>query len=274
MQLNSTPMRVVRNVKLIGACIGLSVAGLLFVGLGIYFLANPTPNESGEVDNTFAFIAIILGGVAILASVFSFLRYRKNRAHAKPLTEEEVAANEKRLHEGEPELPNLKDTKLFFHYCGTLNQSYSVQDKDGRTVYSCKLRKFNPLGASTFEFTDGASGFTKSVKIGKTITGGDEHMDLTSHFTIDGVECWDYLHQRGYQLKQYVLQRPYCRYELVKLGKVVATLVPAHIKDPWNENARNILMMPQGCYRIEIADCRLDDAVMAAFIAAKVNVVE
>ena len=136
------------------------------------------------------------------------------------------------------------------------------------------------FGANTSEFHDVDADFTKTMKVGKVLTQSS-HVGLPflgdtlySRFKIDGVQCWDYLRQRGYEIKWFVLERPFTRYELTKLGKVVAKITPCNVKDPWNEASMNVLRMGPGVYRIEIIDCRLDDAVMAAFIAARADMVE
>lgn len=280
MQLNGG-LRKVRNIRAILIAAVFALAGIAFVAFGIYFLVHPTPDEATGKTSPLGGIAfIVMGSVAILSAVFSVRRSIQTMRNSKPLSEEEVLANEAALDEGAPSIPNLIDIKLFFHFGGKLNQSFFVEDRNGKVVYECRLKKFSLLGANTFEFTDVENSYSKIVKIGKTVsTESDGGLPLvgdtlSSRFKIDGVVCWDYLHSRGYEIKHYVLDRFLMRYELVKLDKVVAEILPANMKDPWNEECRNFLRMPKGSYRLEIRDAKLEDVVMAAFIIYQTEIVE
>jgi len=278
MQMNNKVLRGARNVRQIVGGVIFFLAGAVFAGIGVYLLIKPS---AAEKPNTMMNIIFIAVGAAVMAlSLFFIIHGARQFKKQKPLSEEEVKANEKKLHAGEPKIENLKGTKLFFHFGGKMNQSYFVDDKQGKRRFEIKLAKFNPVGANTYEFHDVDAGFTKTVKVGKVLTQssnvglpflGDT---LYSRFKIDGVQCWDYLRQRGYEIKWFVLERPFTRYELTKLGKVVAKITPCNVKDPWNENSMNVLRMGVGVYRIEIIDCRLDDAVMAAFIASRADMIE
>ena len=278
MQMNNKVLRGARNVRQIVGGVIFFLAGAVFAGIGVYLLIKPS---AAEKPNTMMNIIFIAVGAAVMAlSLFFIIHGARQFKKQKPLSEEEVKANEKKLHVGEPKIENLKGTKLFFHFGGKMNQSYFVDDKQGKRRFEIKLAKFNPVGANTYEFHDVDAGFTKTVKVGKVLTqsssGGLPFLGdtLYSRFKIDGVQCWDYLRQRGYEIKWFVLERPFTRYELTKLGKTVAKITPCNAKDPWNEGSMNVLRMGVGIYRIEIIDCRLDDAVMAAFIAARADMIE
>lgn len=278
MQMNGGFFRGARSVHGIITEIIFFIAGGVFAGIGIYLLIKPSASENPNTVLDIVFIAV--GAVVMLFSAFMFVRTIKAIKKRKPLSEEEVKANEEKFHAGEPEIENMENTKLFFHFGGKMGQSYFIEDQNGNKRYECILKKFNPVGANTYDFTDIDHNFTKTLKIGKTLTqsasGGIMFAGdiLSSRFKIDGVPCWDYLRQRGYEIKWYILERPFARYELYKLGKLVAKITPCNIKDPFNESSMNLLRMGQGIFRIEILDCRLEDAVMAAFIAARTDMVE
>lgn len=278
MQMNNKVLRGARNVRQIVTGVIFFIAGGVFAGIGVYLLIKPSASENPNTIMDIAFIAI---GAAIMAlSLFFIIRGVRQFKKQKPLSEEEVKANEEKLHAGEPKIANLKNAKFFFHFGGKMNQSYFVDDKEGKRRFEVKLVKFNPIGSNTYEFHDVDADFTKTLKVGKVLTqsadGGLPFVGdtLSSRFKIDGVQCWEYLRQRGYEIKWYILERPFARYELYKLGKLVAKITPCNVKDPWNEGSMNFLRMGSGVYRIEIVDCRLDDAVMAAFIASRTDMVE
>lgn len=280
MELNSNGIRKYRGIRGIVSGVILTLAGLLFVGLGIFFLIKPLTNEDGSVNHGVDFAFIGLGAVAAIAGIITIIVAVKALKRSKPLSEEEVKENIQKLEKTSPKSDNLVNTKLFFHFGGTLNQSFLVENKEGKVIYNCKLKRFNPFGANVFDFIDVNNNYTKTLKIGKTLSSSTDGGipfagdTLSSRFKIDGINCWDYLYQRGYDIKVNIFVKNLVRYDLVRLGKVVASIVPCSIKDPFNEDARNILRMGKGVYRLEIIDARLEDVVMAAFIVAQTDMVE
>lgn len=280
MQINGK-LQTVRNIRAILTSVILAIVGAAFIVLGIYLLGHPQVNEEGESSSLFAFIAIGLGAIGVIAAIFTIISAIKSIGRNKPLSEEEVRENEAKLNADAPNLPNLTDVKLFFHFGGKLNQSFFAEDKNKKVLYECRLVKFNPFGANTYEFEDVEHSYVKTIKVGKTVTtsvdGGMPFVGdtLSSRFKIDGVMCWDYLYQRGYEIKHFVLDSSsIMRYELVKLGKTVATIVLCDMKDPWDEEKRPHFLLAKGAYRIDIIDCKLEDAVMAAFIVSQSEMVE
>lgn len=282
MQLNSNPIRGIRNIRAIITCVIFFLAGLVFAGIGVYLLINPSAHEGGDTSNAkiMDFVFIGVGVLVALIAVLIFVRTIKMMREQKPLSEEEVKINEANLNVNAPHIENLKNVKLYFHPTGKLNQSFVAVDKEGNKKYECNLKKFNPLGANTFEFKDVDHSYSRVVKIGKTLTTreGTGYMFVgdvsSSGFKINGVRCWDYLRQRGYEIKHFILEKNIFHYELYKLGNKVVDIFPCNHKDPWNENSKNYFMMGRGYFRIEIIDCKLEDAVMAAFIVQQTEIVE
>jgi|GEM_PF-1127230 len=275
MQMNNNAVRGIRGVHGIVTSVIFLIVGAAFAGIGVYLLINP---KGAENPNTTLDIVFIIAGAAVMVVSLLFLIHTvKEFKKRKPLSEEEVKANEQRIHAGEPDIQNIKNEKFFFHFGGKMNQSYFVEDQNGEKRFECILKKFNPVAANTYEFTDVRHNFTKTIKVGKTLTQSTEGgiipvgAVLASNFKIDGVGCWDYLRNRGYEIKYFVLERPFVRFELYKFGKLVAKITPCNGKDPFNEKSMNFLRMGEGIFRIEIIDCRLDDAVMAAFIAGRTD---
>ena len=276
MQINGK-LQIVRYLRGIGIAAFFALGGVAMVVLSIFGYFNP---EDPATRNNF-FILTGVGVVLFIGSVIAIVLQVKNIKKQKPLTEEEVKANEAKFSANAPYIENVKDTKLFFHFGGKLNQSFFADNIEGKTLYECKLVKFNPFGANTFEFTDVENKYTKVVKVGKTVTtssdGGLPIIGdvMTSRFKIDGVMCWDYLRERGYKVDHYILEGgKIMSYKVEKLGKAVAYIHLANIKDPWNENSKNIFFMGRGVYRLEIIDAKLEDIVMAAFIISNSEIVE
>ena len=282
MQLNGG-LRNVRGVRGIITAVIFALAGLVFAGIGVYLIVNPSAEDPEHpsapwVNYLFIAIGVIVTIISIIAIVRMIISMKKS---ATPITEAEVKANEAQLNANVPFIENLTDTKLFFHFYGKLNQSFVAEDQAGQHKYEINLKKFNPIGANTYEFLDVDNHYSKMVKVGKTVTassdGGPMFVGdvLTSRFKIDGVMCWDYLRQRGYGIKHFLFERGITHYELYKLGKLVASIVPCSMKNPRDDTKQNPLFMNmKSVFRIEITDCKLEDAAMAAFIISQSEIVE
>lgn len=272
MQMNNKFVRGARNIYTIIGAILLFIVGGVFLVIGIM--------SAIKEFNTTNLAFMILGAIAILVGVLMIVATVKSIKRNKPLSEEQIKANEEKFNAGQPQMDNLKDVKLFFHFGGKMNQSFFVEDQNKKTLYECRLIKFNPFAANTFDFVDTSTGYKKTLKIGKVLTSeqngvlGGFGIITGSRFKIDGVNCWDYLRERGYEIQSHLDGKTLARYDLVKLGNLVASICPANIKDPFNEESNNILRMGKGCYRLHIIDGRLDDVVMAAFIIAQVDIIQ
>lgn len=232
-------------------------------------------------------LCIGMGGLALAVGVYSFISTRKRarRQSSEGKGEKESSsrpAQSEQSYSPAESLPSQKmvNTDLFFHYAGKLNQSYAVEDKLGNIVFECKLAKFSLLGASTFDFIDSKSGLSVQHKIGKTVTSSSSGGlpvvgDITSSgFKIDGTNCWDYISDMGYSIKHMLQGKAIFRYEIMKNGEKVASVVPASVKDPFNKESMNYLRMAKGNYRLEIVDAELKDIVMMAFVISKTDIVE
>ena len=218
---------------------------------------------------------ISLGSISAVVGVIGFIGAVK-RLKRKPKEE----SGEIKSIEGDFAENIVKDTKLFFHLTGKMNQSYAVEDKDGNVLFECKLLKFSLLASSLYEFIDHKTGDKKQMKISKTVTsessGGYVFVGdmLSSRFKIDGVNCWDYVADRGYKIKHMLEGKTIINYQIVKGDKVIAKILPADKNDPFNENSLKFMFMNKGYYRLEIAEGNLPDIVMIAFIASRTDMVE
>lgn len=276
MQINNGAFRGIRNIRAIIAGVILSLVGLLFIGLGIYFFLRPSEEDQNKATN---FIFIGLGAVALLVGILTLVKTIK-KMKQKPLTAEEVKQNEEQEALDGAKSINLVDTKLHFHFGGKMNQSYLVEDRNGKLVFECKLMKFNPFGANTFDFINHENNTTKTFKMGKPVSqesdGGPILVGdtLSSYFKIDGVECWDYLRNKGIEIKHMLQGKSIFRYEVDKLGKPIANIYPADLKDPFNSDSGHLFRMPKGSYRLEFIDGKLEDVVMAAFVITQTQMVQ
>lgn len=92
----------------------------------------------------------------------------------------------------------------------TIKQSFFLEDENGNIVYEGKMMKFSLFGASPFEFINHITKKTIEHKIGKTITvetgNGDavSFLSKRSYFKFDGVNIWDYLHDKGIRIDSHL----------------------------------------------------------------------
>lgn len=235
------------------------------------------PNEVMTNTPTIVFplIAVGLGSISAVVGIVVFIKTIK-QLKRKPKKDGENA----KYIESDFAKNIVKNTKLFFHYTGKMNQSYAVEDEQGNVLFECKLLKFNPFASNLYEFVDHKTGDKKQMKIGKTVTsessGGYIFVGdvLSSRFKIDGVNCWDYVADRGYEIKHMLEGKTVINYQILKGNNIVAKIFPADAKNPFNENSKNFLRMNKGYYRLEIEDANLPDIVMIAFIVGRTSIVE
>ncbi len=273
MQINNKFIKGARGASKIKNAVIMLLAGIAAIVLGVVLFFLKDENGNGIP----IFVNLIVFGIAallIVISVFMFIYAKRDIQRNKPLSEEEVRANLANEDAG----TQVQDTKLFFHFGGKMNQSYIVENKEGKVVFDVKLTKFNPVGNDVFDFINHENGKTKTVKASKVLSAnsGEDGLDFsqTSSFRIDGVNCWDYLRNHGIEIKSFFDTKTIARYEIWQLGKNIANIYQASIKDPWNEGNVNILRTGKGAYRLHINDAKLDDIVMVAFIVARVDFVE
>ena len=275
MQTNNKVVKGYRGAKGLLSMILLAIVGLLFTAFGIYLLVQPL--EEGE-NHTGGIVCLIAGIIVLVIGILGIIKNIKTLKKIKPLSEEEVKANEEKFAAEGAFSTEVSDIKLSFTRCGKLNQSYIVKDKDGKVYFECKLLKFNPFAASTYEFNDYIGNTKKVMKIGKVLQSsvGEDGFEtiISSRFKIDGVMCWDYLRDRGLEVKQFVGGSHFTSFEITKLGEPIAKILPANVKNPFDENNTNIFRMGNGYYRLEIITGKLDEIVMAAFIISQAEVVE
>ena len=240
------------------------------------------PNEvtipSSRVILPIIFVA--LGGISAIVGIVNLISTIK-RIKRKPAEIGETDENGGPVTFTNDLTENIvENKKYFFHFTGKLNQSYAVEDQDGKVVFECKLLKFNPIASNLFEFSDVATGDAKQIKIGKTITSSSEGGMafvgdmLSSHFKIDKVNCWDYISRKGYSVRHYLEGQTIINYDILRFNEHVASIYPADFKDPFNENSMHYYRMAKGLYRLEIAKGNLPDIVMIAFIITQTYMVE
>lgn len=95
--------------------------------------------------------------------------------------------------------------EFFFHYGGRLNQSYILDDENKEPAYEAKMVSMHLLKPFVFEFVNHITCQSRTVEIGHTVTksigtgsGFSYSVPISSAFTVDGKNNWDYLAENGY----------------------------------------------------------------------------
>ena len=126
----------------------------------------------------------------------------------------------------------LLKTKL-----GTANQTFTLEDASGNTIYEAKMLKFSLFMASPFEFINHITHRREEHKIGKTITleeGGNSLITVLSkksYFKYDGKNIWDYLHDKDIRIDS----KPYgekigMTHDVSREGLRIATISSSSLK--------------------------------------------
>lgn len=108
MRINNFALRGFIKARAIVTAIVFFLAGGLFLGLGIYFLVNPSPNEAGEIRHGADYASLAIGPLAIAVSVIAFILAVRGIKRQKPLSEGEVEANEQALRADAPEAESVQ----------------------------------------------------------------------------------------------------------------------------------------------------------------------
>ena len=272
--------RFVQGARSVGSVVWgviLSLVGFLFIGVGIFFFIKPDSianlggngNDGGLI---LKLLFILMGLVSLAVGVFMIARVVKAIQDSKPSTKTNIDGC--LVTDEDSNAHYVTDTKYFFHWGGTMNLCYYLEEWNGDLVYECRLRRYHLFGAKTYEFIDIPNESVRRFKMGKTIVAkSNEGTTSTRQFKINGAMCFDYLRQRGYELKPCYDEKALIRYELWKMEDKVMDIVPCSAKDPWDETKTNILHFGKGVYRLEIHDCNLEVAVVAGFIVSEIEAV-
>ena len=168
-----------------------------------YSPEDPTVIQSTG-DGWMLYIFILVGAIAFVGGVISLVR--SIRLKTKDMNEYDKVDMSKAAPEEVERIQNNDEPResYFFHYAGKMNQSYVLEDKDGRAVYEAKLIKFNALKPCPYDFINHLTLHTERKELGKTVSksigtsGFGYSVPISAAFTVDGVSNWDYLASKGY----------------------------------------------------------------------------
>lgn len=100
--------------------------------------------------------------------------------------------------------------RYYFHLDGEskgLKQNYVMEDKEHRRIYEAVMTKNSIFKPCTYDFINHVSGSVKSYAMGHNIqksegvtVGNSRFANIyDSHFSIDGVNNWEYFESQGYK---------------------------------------------------------------------------
>lgn len=112
-----------------------------------------------------------------------------------------------------------------FHFTGKLNQSYVIEDKNGKAVYEAECERITLFRDTPFIFRDMVAGTEERKLVGHTVTSsaGDGFgfgAYLTSSFDIDQAPVWEILKEMGIDCA-FSLRGIFSYYTIYRHGKEI-----------------------------------------------------
>ena len=165
----------------------------------------------------------------------------------------------------------------YFHYCGTLNQSYILETTDREPVIEINCDKVGLVNDFIFTFKNHITGEEVTRNVSHTITtsyGSDEYSLVDkSYFKIDNKNIWEFIGEMGYSVEPYLESLAWSA-RIRHLGVEVADLKAAGTNVlPQYDGKEGLRDLPLsgGLYRVT---CRKEDVEAVAIIAFAISRVQ
>ena len=153
---------------------------------------------------------------------------------------------------------------------GTIKQGFFLENENGNVIYEGKMMKFKLFGASPFEFVNYITNKTEEHNVGKTVTiernndnGVVDFLSTRSYFKFDGVNIWNYLHDKGIRIDSKLSENKIgMTYNVIFEGKNLATIATSSPKG-------KSLITTDLYYEVLCEEKDLDLVFLVAFSIAK-----
>ena len=214
-------------------------------------------------------VAVIIGAVQLVKGIKkpaeSYSQYNKvDEQSVDPDLAEEVRNNNEPMND------------YVFHFTGKLNQSYIMKDKFGTPVYEGVCEGVKLVKDTTFTFRNLRTGASSEKQIGHTVTKSIGHGEfnfrttISSAFSIDGENNWDYLAKQGYGF-DFSLRGLTCCFDVKHHGVSIGHIETAG-SEVMNEKYENnpLGKVPtNGIYRIRCQESEIEAMFMICFCITK-----
>ena len=237
-----------------------------------YNTGDPTDVRTPGGTLTFLIFAAI-GILAIVFGIRAAIRRSKtktedmdrlDRVDMSRFTQEQV---ESVLNNGEAK------NSYYFHPEGKMTQNYLLEDSEQRIVYEAKADKLSLIKDTDYVFVNHVSGTTRPAAIGHTVStsvGANSFFStVSSSFTINGTDIWDYLSEKGFSLEM-TLEGIRPIFKISRYGVALTDIVTSGVRTK-NENSRLAKLPANGYYTFECGSSELDMLFLICFSLARID---
>jgi len=164
-----------------------------------------------------------------------------------------------------------EEREYYFHYTGTVNQSYILETMDRKPVYEARCDKVGIVSKNRFTFINHLTGKETEHLVSHVLTESYDNFVTSSKFKIDDVNVWDILGKEGYSLDPHFNGfKSY--FDIYHYGVKVAKIELAGTKS-YKEGASKILgdAPIKGMFKVYSKDSDIDMVFLCAFILSKVE---
>lgn len=241
------------------------------VGTIITVMYDPNnPNQLIVNNSIIAIILFIVVGIA--AAAYSVIRI-VSAINKKDINEfNKVDMSKVSESQIESVRNNSEEEKeYYFHYTGTLNQSYILETMDRKPVYEAICDKVGIVSKYKFTFKNHITGKEEEHLVSHVVSTFFDNFVTSSKFKIDDVNVWDILGKEGYSLDPHFNGfKSY--FDILRYGVKVAKIELAGTeayKDNANKALKNVPI--QGMFKVYAKDSDIDMVFLSAFILSKVE---
>ncbi|MBR3383100.1 MAG: hypothetical protein IKG85_08735 [Clostridia bacterium] len=237
--------------------------------LKIYYdAANPQSVSNTKSAGIIAPIMIVLGVLALVASVFSVIKaFRKSRELDEQI---KSAAGTDKMPVIEP-LPKSQLTEYYVRYDGAmLKPGYIVEDAARNVIIEASMTKNALVGSRLFTFRNNVKGTSVEHEVGHTVSSEieGEMFSRKSYFKFDGRNIWDVLHEQGIRIQTGLFSKfPNLTYTISRNGAFIATAETSGQYVHEEDAAQHKVNIPVGrfYYRVWTNESDLDQIFLTIF---------
>ena len=258
----------------------LSLSEQKAVGSKLTFYYDPKdPNKTSYgVNNGWLWIVFIVAGCvsAGFTVYFAIKDAKRNKKTDELRAQRAAVAQEEAAKAGTGEsIPEGEQREYYFRFDGhSLKPGYLIEDKFRTPLYEGKMLKNNPLMAKEYEFINHRTNRTDVHKVSHTLTSGSgSEFSTRSTFKFDGVDVWDYLHDKGVLIDTGMGDKfGQATYDITLNGRTLAkTVMTSDRVHEEDEEAHKVNIINKMYYRIWTSAEDLELIFITLFALAETN---
>jgi len=234
-------------------------------------------NDPTEICEDNRIITYVLIGVDAILIIFFIIQICKVVTYFK--RNKENKQNNSEMEEKIKKATNPEDLVFdlekqnIYKYCAddTGNKKIIIKDEQAISVYEISMTQKSLLSASTFEFRNNITGKATEHNIGKTISfNQDQELVAASKFKFDGMNCQDYIHSKGLEIKTEINNPLAPEYRIMKYNIQIAYCKTIELNHSMFMD-KNVMreVMQNGFYTFYTKEENIEDVVLCLFYISK-----